>query len=100
AATIAAMFASEGEARAQARAFLWFTAGASLFALGAYFVPFLEQPPVGFLGLAAIAQWTFLPYVSPMLLGVGGLVGPRVAASLLLGAISSWGLLGPLASRM
>ncbi len=96
--TILAMFAQAKEAVDKARALLWAGAAAGAFTLLTYFVPQLEMPPVEALGVAALAAaaaWGFQLYVGPMLFGAGILIGPRVSASLALGAVVAWGLLGP-----
>lgn len=97
--TILAMFAKAREAVQKARALLWAGAGAGAFTLLTYFVPGLEMPPVealGISGLAVAAAWGFRLYFGPMLFGAGILIGPRVGASLAVGAVLAWGLLGPM----
>lgn len=97
--TILAMFAKAREAVQKARALLWAGAGAGAFTLLTYFVPALEMPPVealGISGLAVAAAWGFRLYFGPMLFGAGILIGPRVGASLAVGAVLAWGLLGPM----
>jgi uncharacterized oligopeptide transporter (OPT) family protein len=114
--TIVTMFARAGEALAKARVLLLAGAAAAAFSLLAYFVPQIEMPPlvelwagpaidlrIGALSLqgglfAVLATWTFTLYLSPLLIGSGFLIGPRVAVSLLLGAVLAWGVLGPLAT--
>lgn len=96
--TILAMFAKAQEAVVKARALLWAGAGAGAFTFLTYFLPQLEMPPVEALGvpaLAVAAAWGFRLYVGPMLFGAGILIGPRVGASLALGAVVAWGMLGP-----
>lgn len=98
--TIVAMFDQAAEAAAQGRALLWFAVGAAVFNLAGYVYPPILQPPVmAWLGLAALAKWTFVPYLSPMMVGTGLLVGPRVGVSMLAGGILAWGVLGPLAHQ-
>ena len=68
------------------------------FTLATYFVPSLEMPPADLFGiglLAVAASWGFRLYLGPMLFGAGILIGPRVGASLALGAVMAWGILGP-----
>ncbi|MBI4705769.1 MAG: OPT/YSL family transporter [Deltaproteobacteria bacterium] len=98
--TILAMAGRKGETLAQARALLRFGGGAAVFVLAAYFVRPLEEPPIAALGLAVLAKWAFFPTLSPVMVGVGLLIGPRVGASLLAGAVVAWGALGPVASRL
>ncbi len=96
--TILAMFAKAQEAVVKARTLLWAGAFAGAFTLLTYFVPQLEMPPVETLGVSALAvaaAWGFRLYFGPMLFGAGILIGPRVGASLALGAIAAWGILGP-----
>lgn len=104
AATILAMNSESGEALAKARALIWSTIAAGSFALAYFFVPQLENPPLGLWveklfgwgALAAAAAWGFKLYLGPSLFGAGFLMGPRVVLSLLAGAILSWSVLGPL----
>ena len=98
--TIMSMFATAGEAVAKARVLLWSGVGAAIFILATYFVPQIGHPPIAALGgvFAIAAAWTFSIYLGPTLLGAGILIGPRVGTSLLIGAIASWGILGPLAT--
>lgn len=101
AATILAMNSESGDATAKASALIWATIVAGAFTLAYFFFPQLENPPLdhwlGIGALAAAAAWGFKLYLGPSLLGAGFLMGPRVVLSLLLGAVLSWGLLGPLA---
>ena len=96
--TILAMFAKAREAVDKARALLWAGAAAGAFTILTYFVPELEMPPAEVLGVSALATaaaWGFRLYLGPMLFGAGILIGPRVSASLALGAVLAWGILGP-----
>ncbi len=96
--TILAMFAKAREAVDKARALLWAGAAAGGFTLVTYFVPQLEMPPMEVFGVSALAvasAWGFRLYFGPMLFGAGILIGPRVGASLALGAVVAWGILGP-----
>jgi putative OPT family oligopeptide transporter len=106
--TIVAMFAEAGEAVAKARALLWTLAIALAFTvakpfwekLGPSWWPALDHVPldVWFGGaIAAAGAWGFSLYLGPMLFGAGGLMGMRVSASLLAGAIVGWAILGPFA---
>jgi uncharacterized oligopeptide transporter (OPT) family protein len=105
AATIVAMNSESGDAIAKARALIWAGSLAGAFSLAAYFVPELEHPPLGWLDkwldigvIAAASAWGFKLYIGPSLIGAGLLMGSRVVLSILLGAILSWGVLGPLVS--
>ena len=96
--TILAMFAKAREAVDKARALLWAGAAAGAFTLLTYFIPALEMPPPEMFGVAALVAagaWGFQLYLGPMLFGAGILIGPRVSASLALGAVFAWGVLGP-----
>jgi uncharacterized oligopeptide transporter (OPT) family protein len=101
AATILAMNSESGDAVAKARALIWSSVAAGLYTLAFYFVPQLEHPPleqwlpIGVLVTAA--AWQFTLYLGPALFGAGFLMGPRVVLSLVIGAILSWGVLGPIA---
>lgn len=96
--TILAMFATAGEAVAKAKVLLYFGIFAFLYILTAYFIPDLEHPRihvwVGGATLATLTAWGFSIYIGPVLFGAGFLIGPRVGASLALGAIFGWGVLG------
>jgi uncharacterized oligopeptide transporter (OPT) family protein len=89
------------DALMKAKVLIWAGGGAALFTLIAYFIPQIEQPPlhewIAWSPLAVAATWQFKLYLGPALLGAGFLIGPRVASSLMIGAIVAWGLLGPLA---
>ena len=96
--TILAMFAKAREAVEKARALLWTAAAAGAFTVLTYFLPELEMPPAEMFGASALvvaAAWGFRLYLGPMLFGAGILVGPRVGASLAVGAVLAWGVLGP-----
>ncbi|MBR9804093.1 OPT family oligopeptide transporter [bacterium] len=108
AATIMAMYGDARDAIAKARMLLISAIAAGIFKLAVHFVPQLESPPLhewfdfqmfGVPVLATLAAWTFTVYLGPSLLGAGFLIGPRVVLSLLLGAILSWGVLGPLSQQ-
>ena len=47
--------------------------------------------------IGVMASWGFSVLVSPLMTGAGILIGPRVGASLLAGALASWAVLGPYA---
>jgi uncharacterized oligopeptide transporter (OPT) family protein len=98
--TIVAMFGSAAETLRKSRALVATGAIAGGFTLLTYFVRPLAHPPIEELGiplLTTLAAWQFSVVLSPLMLGAGILIGPRVTGSLLAGAIVSWGLLGPLA---
>jgi len=56
---------------------------------------FGDRLPIAALGVAG--SYGFMLLVNPLMAGAGILIGPRVATSLLLGAIVSWAILGPIA---
>ncbi len=58
-------------------------------------IPSITMLP-GKIGSYALGQLNMGINWSPMLFGVGFLVGPRIGISLLLGAVIGWGILGPL----
>lgn len=97
--TIMAMFSEGEDARRKARWLLRCVAVAAAFTLLAFFFPVLARPPlhqwIPLAALAAPAAYGFTVLVSPLMLGAGVLIGPRVGASLLLGAVASWGLVAP-----
>ncbi|MFH2202984.1 MAG: OPT family oligopeptide transporter [Elusimicrobiota bacterium] len=99
--TILAMYSQSGEAIKKARVLIWAGALAGLYTLAAHFVPQLESPPIhkwipiGALSVAA--AWSFKIYLGPSLFGAGFLIGPRVCISLVLGAITAWAVLAPIA---
>lgn len=98
--TIVAMFGSGAETLRKARTLLWWGIVAAAFTLLAYFVPQVENPPLATWFPAAIltvpATYSFMLYLSPMLIGAGVLVGMRVSLSLFAGAIVGWAILAPL----
>tara|TARA_R110002096_G_scaffold299503_2_gene493960 strand:+ start:27042 stop:28820 length:1779 start_codon:yes stop_codon:yes gene_type:complete len=96
--TIVSMFATGATALAQARVLVWIAVVAGAYSLASFFIPYMEAVPTAMIGgvFATAAAWQFKLYLGPMLFGAGFLIGPRVAISLLLGAIVSWGILAPL----
>ena len=69
--------------------FTWFRDGIPVI------IPSLTMLP-GKIGNYALGQLNMGINWSPMMFGVGFLVGPRIGISLLLGAVAGWGILGPL----
>jgi len=96
---IVAMNASGDETLEKSRALLTWGLLAAVFTLAAFFVPQLGHPPLEtwlpIAALGAAAAYGFTLLVNPLMYGAGILIGPRVAASLLAGAVFSWGILGP-----
>jgi putative OPT family oligopeptide transporter len=97
--TIVAMFGSGAETLRRARVLLrWAFVAAALFVAGWLVRPLREPPLHVWLSgsvFATLAAFTFRLYLDPMLMGAGILVGMRVSASLVAGAIVGWGVLGP-----
>lgn len=95
--TIVAMNDSGGDAVRKARVLMLNAAIAGAFTFAMYFFSVIEKPlnaiPV-FAGSFA-ATWGLTLLVSPVMLGAGILIGPRVAGSLFAGALVAWGFLGP-----
>lgn len=102
--TILAMVSEGSEALAKSRTLLWSGVFAGAFTLASHFVPQLLEPPLGeWLGIGALATaaiWGFKISFGPALFGAGMLMGPRVVFSLVAGAITGWGILGPLSQNM
>ncbi len=95
--TIRAVFATGEEAMRKSKTLLYMAAFAAVLTLASYFISPLGHPPImKWIGLGFISAWGFSTLVSPMMFGAGILIGPRIGISLLLGALLSWGLLGPL----
>lgn len=100
--TIMAMYSAGGDAVRKSRALLSWAAIAAAFTLLVYIDDNtlglgLGHPHIEFGIFGVIGAWGFSLLVSPMMTGAGILIGPRVGASLLLGAIAGWGVLGPIA---
>lgn len=94
--TIVAIFAKGDEAMKKSKMLVTFSIIAGLLTLAAYFIPAIGHPPImKWIGLGAISAWGFSLLVSPMMFGAGILIGPKVGFSLLLGALISWGMVGP-----
>ena len=96
--TILAMFSTQGsETVEKARSLICWGIAAAVFSLAAFFLPQLGHPPMEWIALGAIGAWGFSLLLSPMMTGAGILIGPRVGASLLAGALVGWAVLGPIA---
>lgn len=94
--TIVAIFAKGEEAMKKSKMLLTFALISGLLTLASYFVPAIGHPPVlKWIGLGAVSAWGFSVLVSPMMFGAGILIGPKVGFSLLVGAVLSWGIVGP-----
>jgi len=103
--TILAMYSEGGDAERKSRYLVGFGLFAAAFTLITFFtndvfgVVDLGHPPlhkwIGLGILVTAAGYGFSLLISPLMYGAGILIGPRVAVSLLLGAIVSWAMLAP-----
>lgn len=103
--TIVAMYSEGADAQRKSNVLIGFGIAAALFTLATFVtndvlgIVALDHPPLetwiplGFLTVAAGYGFSLL--VSPLMYGAGILIGPRVAVSLLLGAVLSWAVLAP-----
>ena len=98
--TIVAMFSEGGDAEKRARVLVWWAVGAGVFTLAAHFFPELGHPTIEFGFFGTMAAWGFSVLISPLMAGAGILIGMRVGFSLFLGAVVSWGLVGPMVQDM
>jgi uncharacterized oligopeptide transporter (OPT) family protein len=99
--TILAIFATGDEAKRKSKALLNMALFAAVLTLASFFIPALGHPPIiKWIGLGMISAWGFSILISPMMFGAGILIGPRIGLSLLLGAVLSWGILGPISLQM
>jgi uncharacterized oligopeptide transporter (OPT) family protein len=103
AATILAMFSSGADAVRKAKWLMGFAVLAASHTLLVHFVPQAGHPPleewIPIYLLTAPAAYSFSLLVSPLMFGAGILIGIRVGASLLLGAILAWGVCAPLVEQ-
>lgn len=94
--TIMAVFAKGEEAMKKSKMLLTMGLIAAALTLISFFIPAVGHPPIiKWIGLAAVSAWGFSVLVSPMMFGAGILIGPRVGASLFVGAVLAWGIIGP-----
>ena len=103
--TILAMYSEGGDAEKKSRVLIGFGLAAAGFTIVAFFLndvfgivdighpPIETWLPIGALAVAAAYGFSLL--ISPLMFGAGILIGPRVAISLLLGAVLSWGVVAP-----
>jgi len=104
--TILAMYSEGGDAERKSKYLVGFGLMAAGFTLVAFLlndvagVVDISHPPLHTwipLGALAVASaYGFSLLISPLMYGAGILIGPRVAISLLLGAILSWAVLAPM----
>ncbi|MCB9674282.1 MAG: OPT/YSL family transporter [Alphaproteobacteria bacterium] len=97
--TILAMFSEGADALKKSQYMLAFALAAGLFTLANHFFGELSHPPleewIPIAILTVPASYSILLYNSPLMWGAGVLIGPRVAISLLVGALFAWGFLAP-----
>jgi len=93
--TIVAMFSEGGDAEKRARVLVVWAIGAGVFTLAAHFIPQLGHPTIEYGFFGTMAAWGFSVLISPLMAGAGILIGLRVGFSLFLGAVVSWGIVGP-----
>ncbi|MBN1827471.1 MAG: OPT/YSL family transporter [Candidatus Eisenbacteria bacterium] len=109
--TIKAMYASGAEAVKKAKVLFYCALFAAAFKLLLSIKPlglgFLENLSVDDFGLASIgvlglgfAVLTIGMNLSPMMLGAGVLIGPKVGWSLFAGAVIAWGIITPVLNGM
>lgn len=99
--TILAMASEAGDAIIKSRTLIGAALLAGTFTLASHWREDLMHPPLaewtGIGVLATAATWGFKVSLGPSLVGAGMIMGPRVVFSLVAGAITGWGILGPLA---
>lgn len=98
--TVMSMFAEGADALKKSRYLLGFGILAGTFQFVNHFFPVVGHPPIeqwlpGITVLGLLATYQFSLLNSPLMWGAGVLIGPKVASSLLLGAIVAWGVLAP-----
>ncbi|MCX6640767.1 MAG: OPT/YSL family transporter [bacterium] len=109
--TIKAMYASGAEAVKKARVLFYAAAFAALLKIILSFKPFhlggLEELSFNDFGLGSwgilglgFAVLTIGVSFSPMMLGAGVLIGPKVGWSLFAGSILAWGIITPILNHM
>lgn len=95
--TVMAMYSEGSDAVDKARKLLLWAGAAAGFTLLVYFFPKVGHPEISWGVFGVAGAWGFSLLISPLMTGAGILIGPRVGASLLAGAVASWAILGPLA---
>ncbi len=97
--TIVAMFSEGAEAMKKSKYLLVFAILAASFTLVNHFFGEISHPPLEtWIPIAIItvpASYSILIYNSPLMWGAGVLIGPKVATSLLIGALVAWGVVAP-----
>ncbi|MCB9668508.1 MAG: OPT/YSL family transporter [Alphaproteobacteria bacterium] len=97
--TIMSMFAEGADALRKSRFLLGFGIMAAALQLVVHFFPEVGQPPleawIPLSALGVLATYQFSLLNSPLMWGAGVLIGPRVATSLVIGAVVAWGVLSP-----
>ncbi len=93
--TIKALHAQDGGESKKVTMLLFIALLSGAYVLLAHYFPVLSKPYAGALmTLSAFGARGFYFLVSPLLMGAGIVIGPRICVSLMLGAVLSWGLLG------
>jgi len=99
AATILAMYGTGGDAVRKGKYLLGFSLLAAAVVTLSHFIPAVGHPPleqwIPLAVLGTAAAYGFSVLISPMMFGAGILIGPRIGASLALGAFVSWALIAP-----
>lgn len=99
--TIMAVYAKGEEAMKKSKILLKLALFAAVLTFISFFIPQVGMPPiVKAIGLTGVAAWGFKVLVSPMMFGAGILIGIRIGASLLVGAVLAWGIVGPLGNEL
>jgi uncharacterized oligopeptide transporter (OPT) family protein len=98
--TIVLMHQTQGRDN-NAKLLLKYAMVGGLISLSSYFIPSLKHLDVlACLGASAISMWGFTILSSPMMFGVGMIVGLRVALSFFIGALLAWGVVAPLITHL
>jgi uncharacterized oligopeptide transporter (OPT) family protein len=102
--TILAMASDGGDATTKSRVLVISAVLAGLFTLASHWYEHLMEPPIhewyAVGALTTAAYWQFTVSLGPSLVGAGMIMSSRVVWSLVAGAITGWGILGPLSQRM
>jgi len=99
--SIRTLHSATGDGMRKSRVLLVVSLLTGAYMLAGNFFPGLRESNVfDFFGLGAVTALGFVLYLSPALLGSGMLVGVRIGASALLGAIIAWGIISPLIQNM
>eukprot|EP01119_Soliformovum_irregulare_P015796 TRINITY_DN4505_c0_g2_i1.p1 TRINITY_DN4505_c0_g2~~TRINITY_DN4505_c0_g2_i1.p1 ORF type:complete len:370 (-),score=83.97 TRINITY_DN4505_c0_g2_i1:989-2098(-) len=76
-------------------------ASSSAYAISTYFIPVLQSIPIfTWIGLSSVTAWNWTITPSPSYIGQGMIMGTNTGLSMLAGAITGWGILGPMATKL